>query len=307
MRTLKAPKSNLASPKSVSHPVVGRNSRGPRALATAIVWISAIYFLTPLLWLFFASTKTNQDLTTFGLWFGNSNQFVNNIRRTLTFNGGIYVRWLANSFGYAIAGAVGAAVLATLAGYGLAKYRFPGKRAVNTLVIAAIMVPSTALAIPTYLLFAKAGIVNTPLAVILPSLVSPFAVFLMREYSKAAVDQFLLEAARVDGAGEFRIFRQISLPLLAPGIATVLLFTFVAGFNNYFVPLIMLNNSDLLPVTVGLSRWYQLGGSNSAGSFPGYLPMVLAGSLMATVPLIISFLYLQRYWQPGLSSGAVKG
>lgn len=289
---------------------VGRHKgeRGPRALATAIVWISVIYFLTPLVWLLFAATKSNQDISsTFGLWFGESNQLWDNIQQTLTFDDSIYVRWLANSFGYAILGAVGAAVLATLAGYGLAKYRFPGQTAVNIIIIGAIMVPSTALVIPTYLVFAKAGIVNTPLAVILPSMVSPFAVYLMREYSHAAVDQSLIEAARMDGAGEFRIFRQISLPLLTPGIATVLLFTFVGAFNNYFLPLIMLNDDELLPVTVGLARWFALGGANAGGAYEvSFFPLVMAGSVIATVPLIVAFLYLQRFWQSGLSTGGVK-
>lgn len=288
--------------------MVGGVSRGPRAFATAIVWISVIYFLLPLTWLIFAATKTNQDLSaTFGLWFGESNELWSNITQTLTYDEGIYLRWLGNSFGYAALGAVGAAVLATLAGYGLAKYRFRGQFAVNTLIIGSIMVPSTALAIPTYLVFAKAGIVNTPWAAILPSVVSPFAVYLMREYSNAAVDQSLLEAARMDGASEFRIFRQIGLPLLIPGISTVLLFNLVAAFNNYFIPLIMLNDDELLPVTVGLARWFALGGANTGGAYSvSFFPMVMAGSLIATIPLIFAFLYLQRFWQSGLSTGSVK-
>jgi multiple sugar transport system permease protein len=286
-----------------------RRHQGPRALATLIVWISVIYFLTPLIWLAFASTKANQDLfTTFGLWFGESNQFFENVVRTLTYNDGLYVRWLANSFAYATASAIGAAVLATFAGYSLAKFHFPGRRALNLIVMGAIMVPIAALAIPTYLAFARIGLVNTPLAVILPAMVSPFAVFLMREYTKAAVDQSLLESARIDGAGELLIFRRIAIPLLSPGIATVLLFSFVAGFNNYFLPLLMLNKSELLPITVGLARWFSLGGASATGAYKVELfPMVMAGSVMATVPLIIAFLYLQRYWQSGLSTGSIKG
>ncbi len=298
----------LAEDHGSSRAVTWRRHQGPRALATAIVWISVIYFSIPLLWLLLAATKTNQDLfSTFGLGFGTSNELVRNIVNTLTFSGGIYIRWLANSFGYAAAGTLGATALATLAGYGLAKYQFPGKGVVNTVVIGAIMVPTTALAIPTYVLFAKVGLVNTPLAVILPSMVSPFAVFLMREYTRAAIDQALVEVARMDGAGEFRIFLQVSLPLLAPGVATVALFSFVATFNNYFLPLLMLNNNDLLPVTVGLARWFALGGSNAVGAFSvSFFPMVMAGSVISTVPLVLAFLYLQRYWQSGLATGAVK-
>ena len=117
------------------------------------------------------------------------------------------------------------------------------------------MVPTTALAIPTYLLFAKVGLVNTPWAVILPSLVSPFGLYLMRVYAEDAVPDSLIEAARIDGAGEARIFFRIALRLLAPGLVTVLLFTLVATWNNYFLPLIMLNDPSLYPITVGLASW----------------------------------------------------
>ena len=280
--------------------------RTPRTFATTIIVISVAYFLTPLLWLSFASTKSNSDIfTTFGLWFGEKNQLIRNIKQTLTYNDGIYVRWLANSFWYAAVSATGAAALATMAGYALAKYRFPGKGAVNAFVLGAIMVPSTALAIPTFLVFSKLGITNTPLAVILPMMVNPFAVFLMREYSRQAIDQSLLEAARIDGAGEFTIFTRISLPLLAPGISTVLLFTSVATFNNYFLPLIMLNDNNLLPVTVGLSQWSAIGGSNGAVNV-AFFPMLMAGSVIATLPLILTFFFLQRFWQSGLATGGVK-
>ena len=116
------------------------------------------------------------------------------------------------------------------------------------------MIPLTALAIPTYLLFSSAGLTNTPWAVILPSLVSPFSVFLMRVYAADAVPDSLIEAARVDGAGEFRIFWQVGIRLLGPGIVTVMLFTLVATWNNYFLPLIMLNSGELYPLTVGLAQ-----------------------------------------------------
>ncbi len=278
----------------------------PSGAATVIVWISVVYSLVPVVWLVFAATKSNQDLfSTFGLWFGHSDLFVHNLAQTFSYSGGIYLRWLANSFWYAAVSAVGAASLATLAGYALAKYRFPGREAVNVVVIGAIMVPMTALAIPTYLLFSKVGITNTALAVVLPSMVSPFAAFFMREYARRAVDKSLIEAARIDGARELRIFSRIALPLLAPGVASMLLFTFVGTFNNYFLPLVMLNSNSLLPVNVGLAQWNALGGSNGTNT-TAFFPMVMTGSLVAIVPLVVSFFILQRYWQAGLASGAVK-
>jgi multiple sugar transport system permease protein len=286
-----------------------RRHQGPRPLATAVIWLSVVYFLLPIVYLLVAATKSNQEqFSTPGLSFGSSFELFTNIWNAISFDSGIFLRWLGNSFGYAIVGALGATVLATLAGYGLAKYRFPGKAPINIVIMGAVMVPATAIALPTFLLFAKIGLVNTPLAVILPSMSMPFAVFLMREYTKAAVDQELVEAARIDGAGEFRIFWQVSLPLLAPGAATVVLFAFVTSFNNYFLPLLMLNKTELLPITVGLSQWYGLAAGPGAGKDAvEYIPMMMAGSVISLVPLIFIFLYLQRYWQSGLATGAVKG
>jgi multiple sugar transport system permease protein len=168
------------------------------------------------------------------------------------------------------------------------------------------MVPTTALAIPTYLLFSKAGLVNTPWAIILPSLVSPFGLFLMRIYAQDAISDSLIEAGRIDGAGEMRIFFRLALRSLAPGIVTVLLFTLVATWNNYFLPLIMLNDPDLYPVTVGLAAWASqtAGGGGSTGDL---LALVVTGSMLSIVPLVVAFLMLQRYWQSGLTAGGVKG
>jgi len=168
------------------------------------------------------------------------------------------------------------------------------------------MIPTTALAIPTYLLFAKAGLVNTPWAVILPSLISPFGLYLMRIYAEDAVPDSLIEAARMDGAGELRIFTTIALRLLAPGLVTVILFTLVATWNNYFLPLIMLNDPDLYPITVGLSSWAAQAQNGGAGASSNMLALVVTGSLISIIPLVLAFLLLQRYWQSGLATGGVK-
>jgi multiple sugar transport system permease protein len=128
----------------------------------------------------------------------------------------------------------------------------------------------------------------------------------MRIFAQDAVPDSLIEAARIDGAGEYRIFFQIALRLLGPGLVTVLLFTLVTTWNNYFLPLIMLNNPQLYPVTVGLSSWAAQAQNGGAGSSGGMLPLVVTGSLLSIIPLVIAFLFLQRYWQSGLATGAVK-
>jgi multiple sugar transport system permease protein len=265
-----------------------------------------IYFLLPLFWLFVASTKDTEHLfSSFGLWFSHMS-FFTNIRGTFTYDDGVYGRWLFNTFLYSAVSAAGAAFLATLGGYGFAKYRFRGSNAAFGLVLGAIMVPSTALAIPTYLLFSKIDMVDTRWAIILPSLVSPFGLYLMRIYAQDAVSDSIIEAARIDGAGEFRIFFQVALRSLAPGIVTVLLFTLVATWNNYFLPLIMLNDPNLYPITVGLASWSSQSTAGGSGSTGELVALVVTGSMLSVVPLIVAFLLLQRYWQSGLNTGGVK-
>jgi len=274
-------------------------------LLTVVMWTCVAYFIVPLIWLFISSTKDNPDLfSTFGLWFGHDFNLFANIRDVFTFQGGIYLRWTLNTVMYAGVSAIGASLLATMSGYAFAKYRFPGDKALFSITLGAIMIPLTALAIPTYLLFSTVGITNTPLAVILPSLVSPFSVFLMRVYAADAIPDSLIEAARMDGAGEFRIFWQVGIRLLGPGIVTVMLFTLVATWNNYFLPLIMLNSGELYPLTVGLAQ--QEATSAAGGGAQALFSTVITGSVLSIIPLIIAFLYLQRYWQTGLATGGVK-
>ena len=274
-------------------------------LLTVVMWLCVLYFVVPIVWLFISSTKDNSDLfTTFGLWFGEDFNLFANIIDVFTYKDGIYARWTLNTILYAGVSAIGASVLATMAGYAFAKYRFPGDKALFSITLGAIMIPLTALAIPTYLLFSSIGITNTPWAVILPSLVSPFSVFLMRVYAADAVPDSLIEAARMDGAGEIRIFWQVAIRLLGPGIATVLLFTLVATWNNYFLPLIMLNSGDLLPLTVGLAQ--QQATSAAGGGAQALFSTVITGAFVSIIPVIIAFLYLQRYWQTGLATGGVK-
>ncbi|MFD3499730.1 carbohydrate ABC transporter permease [Streptomyces sp. NPDC058678] len=283
-------------------------SYGRRSTPLTIAMLAALaYFLLPLFWLLIASTKSTQDLfNSFGLWFSDAPQLLANIRSTFTQDDGVFVRWLLNTVMYAVVSSLGAALLAAAAGYGFAKFRFRGDRAGFNLVLGAVMVPTTALAIPTYLLFAEAGLVNTPWAIILPSLVNPFGLYLMRVYAQDAVPDSILEAARIDGAGEARIFFTIALRLLAPGLVTVLLFTLVATWNNYFLPLIMLNDPDLYPITVGLSSWAAQAQNGGAGSSSDMLSLVVTGSLISILPLVAAFLLLQRYWQSGLAAGGVK-
>lgn len=273
---------------------------------TIVMWLAVAYFVLPLLWLLISSTKTTADLfSTFGYWFAPNFGLGANLARVFTFENGAFWHWTLNSVLYSLAGAVGATVFATMAGYAFAKYDFPGKRALFSVVLGSIMIPTTALAIPTYLLFSGAGLTDTPWAVIIPTLVSPFGAFLLQVYATDAVPDSLMEAARVDGAGELRIFLQVALWQIGPAIVTVFLFSLVGSWNNYFLPLIMLSSSDLYPLTVGIAHWNATATQPTAGSQPLF-DIVITGSVISVLPLIAAFLYLQRYWQSGLTSGAVK-
>jgi len=304
------PAETVATASEPTPPVTSKK-RGPKARRSTPLTIAMLaalaYFLLPLFWLLIASTKNTQDLfNSFGLWFSHTPQLLTNIKETFTQDDGVFVHWLLNTVMYAVVSALGAALLAAAGGYGFAKFRFRGDRLAFNLVLGAVMVPTTALAIPTYLLFAKAGLVNTPWAIILPSLVNPFGLYLMRIYAADAVPDSILEAARIDGAGEARIFFRIALRLLGPGLVTVLLFTLVATWNNYFLPLIMLNDPKLYPITVGLASWAAQAQNGGAGASSDMLALVVTGSLLSIIPLVVAFLMLQRYWQSGLATGGVK-
>ncbi|MER8091489.1 carbohydrate ABC transporter permease [Streptomyces sp. NPDC058316] len=273
-------------------------------LLTVLMALMVLYTVVPLVWLVINSTKTQAGLgDSNGLWFAHDFALWDNVRDTFTYHDGIFGRWLLNTLLYVVLGAGGATLLAVLGGYALAKFDFPGKRSIFAVVIGAVAVPGTALAVPTFLMFSKMGLTDTPWAVIIPSLVSPFGLYLMWVFAAEAIPTELLEAARMDGAGEARTFFQVALPLLAPGIVTVLLFTTVATWNNYFLPLIMLKDPDWYPLTLGLSAW-----SSQAQTIGGdvIFNLVITGSLLTILPLIAAFLFLQKYWQSGLAAGSVK-
>ena len=285
-----------------------RPRNGRLVLPYLFLGVLVVYFLIPIWWLFVASTKNAVGLfngTNGALWFDQTFALVSNLKELFTRNEGIYLRWVGNSMFYAVTAGVGATVLAVLAGYGFAKFRFPGRRVMLALLLGSVMVPLTALVIPTFILFSNVNLTDTVWAVILPSLLNPFGVYLMQVYAAEAVPDELLDAARVDGAGEFKTFLRVALPLLRPAVVTVLLLSIVGTWNNFFLPLAMLANTKLFPITVGLGLWQgQASGNNSGGA--NLWGLIITGSLVSIIPLVIAFLALQKYWQGGLSVGALK-
>lgn len=285
-----------------------RTASGRLILPYLFLGALVIYFLIPIWWLFVASTKDVGGLfagSNGALWFDDRFALLPNLRELVTYNDGIYLRWMGNSLFYALTGGLGATALAVLAGYGFAKFRFGGRRVLLALLLGSVMVPLTALVIPTFILFSNINLTDTVWAVILPSLLNPFGVYLMQVYISDAVPDELLDAARVDGAGELRIFSGVAFPLMRPAVVTVLLLSVVGTWNNYFLPLAMLANSKLFPITVGLGLWQGQASSNNSGG-TSLWGLIIVGSLVSVIPLVIAFLSLQKYWQGGLSLGALK-
>jgi multiple sugar transport system permease protein len=293
------PHSRQGRPYSIENP---RKS----VTLTVMTGLFALYCLLPLGWLVINATKSQEDfISSFGLAPGQHFALWDNIVEVFRYQDGIFSRWLINTVIYVVVGAVGSTFLAALGGYALAKLHFSGKRVLLFVILGSIAVPGIALAIPQFLLFAQIGITNTPWAVLIPSFINPFGLYLMWVFAADAVPTELLDAAKVDGAGEFRIFIQVASPLLAPASVTVLLFSFVSIWNNYFLPLIMLKDPNWYPLTIGLNEWNKLG--STAGSGALIQNLVITAALLTIIPLIVAFLCLQRYWQEGVSLGAVKG
>jgi multiple sugar transport system permease protein len=279
--------------------------RGTVTFLTLLCVLFALFTLTPVAWLLINSTKTQANIfESFGFWFARPVEFFHNF--SLLFQNvdglGIYFQWFGNTALYALIGGGGATILSALAGYGFARFHFSGAKVMFILVLASLLVPITAITVPLYLSYAKIGLIDSIWGMILPSMVSPVGVFLMRTFVEVSVPHEVIDAARVDGAGEFRIFYRVALPLMVPGVMTVLLLSVVAVWNNYFLPLIIFSKNNLYPLTVGIGLWTQRAqNSGNAQIFP----LVVIGGLVTIVPLIVLFLLLQRYWRSGLLLGSI--
>jgi multiple sugar transport system permease protein len=247
-----------------------------------------------------AATKNQGELfSTFT--YAPSAHLGSNLRDLSGYRDGLFWRWMLNTVLYAGVGAALSTLVSAMAGYAMAKYRFRGRAALFNILLAGVLVPGVILAVPQYLLFAKIGMTNTYWSVLLPSIISPYGIYLARIYVSASVPDEVVEAARTDGARDARIFTSIVVPMMLPGLVTIFLFQFVAIWNNFLLPYIMLGNDRLFPITVGLTSLLHQGNSQ-----PALYASVITGSLLSILPLLALFLLLQRFWQVDLAAGAVK-
>ena len=279
--------------------------RGTVTALTTCCVLFAIFILIPLVWIVINSTKTQANIFgSFGFWFAAPFEFFHtfaNLFRDVD-GDGTYSQWFLNTVLYSVVGGVGATVLAAFAGYGFARFDFRGSKVFLGVVIAGLLVPITLIAVPLYLAYAKVHLINSIWGMIMPSMVAPIGLYLMYTYVKLSIPTELIDAARIDGASELRIFYRIALPLMVPGLMTVLLLSVVGTWNNYILPLIIFSNNALFPATVGMGLWSQHA-SNSGDA--NLYPLLVLGGLVTIVPMIALFAVLQRYWRSGLLLGSV--
>ncbi|MCH5671848.1 carbohydrate ABC transporter permease [Streptomyces gilvus] len=269
-------------------------------IPTLTLLLGAIYTLLPVAWVVIASTKSGSELfSTFTFLPGSG--FAENLKDLSAYRDGVYWKWMGNSALYAGLGALLSTGVSAFSGYALATYRFKGREAIFNVLLAGVLMPPIILAIPQYLLMAKADITDSYLSVLLPQILSPYGVYLSRVYATAAVPSDVVEAGRMDGASEWRIFTRIAVPMMIPGLVTVFLFQFVAVWNNFLLPYIMLSDDEKFPITLGLFTLLQQGNNQ-----PALYTLVITGAFLAVIPLIALFLVIQRFWSLDLLSGAVK-
>jgi multiple sugar transport system permease protein len=277
-----------------------RRNRRTSIVPTAVLVLGVLYALMPIIWVLIASTKTNTQLDSYAA-FRPGGSFWSNLQALNSYQGGVFWTWMLNTALYAGGGAVLSAIVSALAGYGFSKYRFRAKGFLFTMILVGMLVPAVVLAIPQYLLVAKIGLADTYWAVLIPSIISPYGIYLARLYAGASVPDEILEAARMDGSSEWRTFLRIGIPMMSPGLVTIFLFQFVAIWNNFLLPWLMLSSENKYPLTVGLFTLLDAGTSQ-----PALYTLVLLGSLLSILPLILLFFLLQRFWRVDLGAGSVK-
>ncbi|MFI8304504.1 carbohydrate ABC transporter permease [Streptomyces sp. NPDC085927] len=292
-----------AEPVAGTVPGAGRGPARPRRTAlvpTLTLLLGALYCLLPVAWVVIASTKSGNELfSTFTFWPGTG--FTENLSDLNAYRDGVYWKWMGNSALYAGLGALLSTCVSAVSGYALAVYRFRGRETLFNVLLAGVLMPPVILAVPQYLLLAQADLTDSYLSVLLPQILSPYGVYLARIYAAASVPSDVVEAGRMDGAGEWRIFTRVALPMMLPGLVTVFLFQFVAIWNNFLLPYIMLSDDEKFPITLGLHTLLEQGANT-----PALYTLVITGAFLAVFPLVALFLVIQRFWSLDLLSGAVK-
>ena len=285
-----------------------------RGLRFTVLVAFAVFFVAPMVWLVLAPTKSDRDLVSRGPFtFGSFHQVALAWQHLNSFSDHIYVTWIGNSLVYAVSATAVVLVTAIPAGYALALGTFPGRRLVLTTTLVVMIMPAASLVLPIFLELNALHLIGSVWSVILPFSFFPFGVNLAYIYYSTAVPRELLDAARVDGCGEWATFRHIALPLAKPVVALVLFFSFVSDWNNFFLPYTVLADSRQYPIQVGLSTLLSSTPAFNPATGGGgqqldiFRPELALATLLAVVPVAIVFMLSQRALVRGLVGGGVKG
>ncbi|MEZ0070906.1 carbohydrate ABC transporter permease [Planotetraspora sp. GP83] len=278
----------------------------------AFLALAGLFFVLPLVWMVLAPTRTADSLIGGPpLSFGSIANVVSAWGNLMAYNDGELVGWIGNSVGYAAASVALTLLLSIPAGYALAKHDFPGRRAVLTLTLIGMILPQTALVLPLYLEMTAAGLTGTPWSVILPLAFYPFGVYLAYLHFASALPGAVLDAGRVDGAGELRLFLTIGLPLARPAIGLIAFFGFVNVWTSFFLPFVMLDDDRMFTLQLGLMSLLQSTGAvNASSGFSSlniHQPEAALAGLVACAPMLAAFLVAQRALRTGMLAGAEKG
>ena len=280
-----------------------------RALVAVVLIVFAVFFVLPIVWLLLAPTKTNNQLLLDNpLSFGSFQQLAANWHELFNFGSGIFTTWLGNSAFYSFAALLLTLIVSIPAGYALALVEFRGRRILLVTTLIVMLIPNTALVLPIFLELSAFRLIGSPLAVILPFSFFPFGVYLTYIYFSTAVSRDLLNAARIDGAGELRVFTQVAMPLATPVIALVGFFNFVGNWNNYFLPFLVVGGQKI-PVQVGLSNLLAnvpAFNPTTATSIVIQLPTLALATLLSVAPILLIFLFAQRFLVEGMTAGGTK-
>ena len=266
-----------------------------KVISGIILAILTVFLVFPLYWIFTGSVKTAADINTpTPQWFPTHPTLANN--EQLFDNPALL--WLWNTIFIAVVAMALTCITAAMAGYVLAKKKFYGRTVIFSLIVCAMALPKQVILIPLLKEMSFLGIHDTLWAVILPTVGWPFGVFLMKQFSEGIPNE-MLEAARIDGAGEIRTFVQIILPMVKPGIGALAIFTFITAWNDYFMQLIMLTKNTSLTISLGIA--------NLQAEMATDFGLIMAGAAVAAIPILAVFLMFQKYFTQGITMGAVKG
>jgi alpha-1,4-digalacturonate transport system permease protein len=257
--------------------------------------VVALVFMLPLLWIVLSSLKPQAELFTFPLSFLPDEPTLENYAKALSQRR--FVTYFGNSTFVAVTATVLTVIINTMAGYALSKYIFPGRDMIFFVMIATLMIPLQVIMVPIFLLLKNVGLLNTLWGVIIPPAATPTGIFLTRQYM-LAIPNSLIESARIDGGGEWFIFRSIIIPLATPVIATLIIFSFMWRWNDFLWPFIVISRPELSTLQLALA--------NFVGQYQIQWSSLLAMTVISMLPMVAVFLAFQRYFIKGITSGSVK-